>query len=168
MTVSGPGEEQMLDPRYVPQQRLVARILALGATAASLVLLLIVLVAAGGLTTAARVGAGLAWFTVMLGLAWHAETWPARRFAHTRFRLDADGLQIRRGVWWRTVTHVPRERIQHTDVSQGPLERTYGLGTLVVYTAGTQYARVALPGLSHQAALALREELRAGRGDDGV
>ncbi len=69
---------------------------------------------------------------------------------------------------WQIVTHVPRSRVQHTDVSQGPLERRYGLGTLVVYTAGTNHARVALPGLAHEVARALRDELRAERVDDAV
>ena len=45
--------------------------------------------------------------------------------------------------------HVPRSRVQHTDVSQGPVERRFGLGTLVIYTAGTDYARVDLAGLDH-------------------
>ena len=69
---------------------------------------------------------------------------------------------------WRSVTHVPRSRVQHTDVSQGPLERRYGLGTLVVYTAGTDHARVSLPGLAWETALALRDELRLDRSDDDV
>ena len=76
--------------------------------------------------------------------------------------------KLRRGVLWQIVTHVPRSRVQHTDVSQGPLERRYGLGTLVVYTAGTDHARVALPGLAHEVARALRDELRAERADDAV
>ena len=48
------------------------------------------------------------------------------------------------------MTNVPRSRVQHTDVSQGPLERNHGLGTLVVYTAGTDHAKVELGGLDHR------------------
>jgi membrane protein YdbS with pleckstrin-like domain len=104
----------------------------------------------------------------MIALAWHAERWPAKAYAHTRYRLDTDGLLIRRGVYWRSITHVPRSRVQHTDVSQGPLERHYGLGTLVVYTAGTDHARVSLPGLAGEVALQLRDDLRPDRPDDVV
>ena len=68
---------------------------------------------------------------------------------------------------WRTVVTVPRSRVQHTDVSQGPLERRFGLGTLVVYTAGTDHARVSLGGLAHAHALRIREQLLP-RGDDAV
>ena len=63
---------------------------------------------------------------------------------------------------------MPRSRVQHTDVSQGPLERHYGLGTLVVYTAGTDHARVSLPGLAHEVAIQLRDDLRPDRHDDVV
>lgn len=163
-----PTDEQPLDPRYVPQQRMVGRLVALGVVAVSLLALLIVFVAADDLAAWGRAALALAWLTFAGALVWHAEAWPAREYAHARYRLDEDGLHIRRGVWWRSATHVPRSRIQHTDVSQGPMERSYGLGTLVVYTAGTSHARVALPGLAHDVALALRDELRVTRTDDSV
>jgi membrane protein YdbS with pleckstrin-like domain len=82
--------------------------------------------------------------------------------------VDASGILIRRGVFWRRVIHVPRSRVQHTDVSQGPLERGHGLGTLVIYTAGTDHARVDLHGLDHAAALAIRDHLLPGEGEDAV
>ncbi len=74
--------------------------------------------------------------------------WAEREYRHTFYRLDAQGIEIRRGVYWRVVINVPRSRVQHTDVSQGPVERRYGLGTLVIYTAGTDHAKVDLAGSS--------------------
>ena len=71
-------------------------------------------------------------------------------------------------MFWREVVNVPRSRVQHTDVSQGPLERRYGLGTLVVYTAGTDHAKVTLGGLDHGVALGIREHLMPERGTDAV
>jgi membrane protein YdbS with pleckstrin-like domain len=58
--------------------------------------------------------------------------------------------------------------VQHTDVSQGPLERRYGLGTRVIFTAGTDHARVDLKGLDHATALAIRDHLLPRGGDDAV
>ena len=55
--------------------------------------------------------------------------------------------------------NVPRSRVQHTDVAQGPFERKYELGRLIVYTAGTQHARVELPGLEYHTALSIRDQL---------
>jgi membrane protein YdbS with pleckstrin-like domain len=82
--------------------------------------------------------------------------------------VDELGLEIHRGVYWRTITNVPRSRIQHTDVSQGPLERAHGLGTLVVYTAGTQHAQVKLPGLELAVAQRIRTHLLPSDQGDAV
>jgi membrane protein YdbS with pleckstrin-like domain len=73
--------------------------------------------------------------------------------------VDEAGLEILRGVYWRTITNIPRSRVQHTDVSQGPLERRHSLGTLVVYTAGTQHSEVKLSGLEFTIAQRIRAHL---------
>ena len=63
---------------------------------------------------------------------------------------------------------MPRSRVQHIDVSQGPIERRYGLGTLVIYTAGTDHAKVVLSGLEHGRALRIREHLLPSEAGDAV
>jgi hypothetical protein len=91
--------------------------------------------------------------------------WPPVAYRHLRFGVDETGIAIESGVWWRSRVALPRVRIQHTDVSQGPLERRYGIGTLKLYTAGSRHVRIELPGLTHDEALALRDALLAeGRG----
>lgn len=109
-----------------------------------------------------------AWVAITAALAWHSHRWPPVAWRHTFYRVDADGLEIRRGVYWREVINVPRSRVQHTDVSQGPLERRHGLATLVVYTAGTEHAKVTLPGLEHAIALAIRQHLLPGHDGTAV
>lgn len=101
----------------------------------------------------------LAWFPVTALLVWFALRWPKIDYRHWRYRVDADGIEIWSGVVWRQAVVVPRSRVQHIDVSQGPLERSYGLATLSVYTAGTAYSKVDLPGLGHAVALAIRDTL---------
>ena len=66
-----------------------------------------------------------------------------------------------RGLWWRRDITVPFGRVQHLDVTQGPLERLFGLGTLVLHTAGNHNASVSLPGLGEPLAREMREEIRA-------
>ena len=66
-----------------------------------------------------------------------------------------------RGLWWRRDITVPFGRVQHLDVTQGPLERLFGLGTLVLHTAGNHNSSVALPGLAHAQALTMRDAIRA-------
>lgn len=110
----------------------------------------------------------LAWLAFMILLVVRALWWPAVRYRHAWWRLAPDGLTIWRGVIVRAVTSVPISRVQHTDVSQGPFERRFGLATLIVHTAGTQFAAVPLGGLSHEDALAARDILIEGGDDDAV
>jgi uncharacterized protein len=91
--------------------------------------------------------------------------WADAAFARTRYRLDATGLEIHRGVFWRTQTRVPRTRVQHTDINRGPIDRRLGLAALKVYTAGTRMASVDLDGVGDARALELRDALLAGADD---
>lgn len=101
----------------------------------------------------------IVWLPVTVGVAVLSYTWPPREYSRTRYRIDDEVVEIERGVWWRSSITVPRPRVQHLDVSQGPLQRHYGLGVLSIYTAGTEHSIVALPGLAHEVALALRDRL---------
>jgi len=86
---------------------------------------------------------------------------PLRRYHARGYQLGGDRLRVVRGLLFRSDTVVPFGRVQHIDVHQGPIARAYGLGTLVLHTAGTHNASVSLPGLAHADALAMREEIRA-------
>jgi membrane protein YdbS with pleckstrin-like domain len=108
------------------------------------------------------------WAAVGSALGWWLQRWPVIAYRHTSYRVDEIGIEIRRGVVWREIVSVPRSRVQHTDVSQGPLERSHGLGTLVIYTAGTEHARVDLAGLEHKRALAIRDYLLPRGGSDAL
>jgi membrane protein YdbS with pleckstrin-like domain len=101
-------------------------------------------------------------------LAWHAWAWPPIDFRHHSYRVDDRGIEIRRGVIWRRVINVPRSRVQHIDVSQGPIERRFGLGGLAIYTAGTEYAMVPLRGITHESALWVRDHLLPKEAQDAV
>ena len=84
------------------------------------------------------------------------------------YRIDDKVLAIRFGVWWRTVKLVPLNRLQHADLKVGPIQRRFGLATLVVHTAGTHASEIEIPGLSIEEATRLRDHLVAVGGDDGV
>lgn len=82
-----------------------------------------------------------------------------KRHRRTHWRLDDRGFAVRRGNWWQSETHVPISRVQHLDLKRGPLERSAGLSTLVVHTAGTRMAAVSVSGLDADDAERLRERL---------
>jgi uncharacterized protein len=104
---------------------------------------------------------------VIGGLLWIlGRRWAHAVYRHTSYVIGPRGLEIRRGVWWQHVISVPRSRIQHADVSQGPLQRAFELATLVLYTAGAQHAKIELEGLAFPTALTLRHDLL--RGDNAI
>ena len=161
------GIDRQLDPRVIPLNRAIGWIATAILAGGSLVALLIVW-AANRFSPFALLGLAPLWLLVNGALAWHFHRWPAIDYRHTFYRVDDEGIEIRRGVYWRAVINVPRSRVQHTDVSQGPLERRFGLGTLVVYTAGTDHAKVDLAGLDHDVALQIREHLLPRERTDAV
>lgn len=161
------GLDRQLDPRVIPLGRLTGGIATAVMAGGSLPAILVVW-AASGASAALLAALGALWLLVNGFFAWHAQRWPAIEYRHASYRLDRDGIEIRRGVYWRVVINVPRSRVQHTDVSQGPLERRFGLGTLVIYTAGTDHAKVDLAGLDHGLALRIREHLLPREGADAV
>lgn len=160
------GVERRLDPRVVRLDRISGWIFTAAVALGSLVgLLIFLLVADSSIWLWALLGLG--WIAVAAGLAWFSYRWPEVEHRHTSYRVDERGIEIRKGVIWRKVVNVPRSRVQHTDVSQGPIERGFGLGTLVIYTAGTEHARVDLAGLEHGTALRIRDFLLPDHADAG-
>jgi membrane protein YdbS with pleckstrin-like domain len=161
------GVSRPLDPRYVVLERQVGWIATGVLTLAALAALgVFVLVARPGGAQVALVGGALT--AGLIAFGWWQQAWPPLEYRHASYRVDGNGLEIRRGVYFRAVTNVPRSRVQHTDVAQGPLQRRFGLATLIVHTAGNESAVVELPGLTHDIALAIRDHLLPGRSDDAV
>jgi uncharacterized protein len=82
-----------------------------------------------------------------------------RQFRHVAWRLDGDGLAIRRGRLYQRETRVPVTRVQHLDLKRGPWQRRRHLATLIVHTAGTRHSAVTLSHLDADDAERLRDVL---------
>ena len=161
------GTLRPLDPRYVNLQQQTGWIVAGVLTAVALpVSLMLAFSIASTLWAGAMIVASA--FGALIFLTWWLIAWPPVSYRYVSYRVDADGMEIRSGVYFRAVTTVPKSRVQHTDVSQGPLQRKYGLATLTVHTAGTVHAEVELPGLPHDVALRIRDHLLPGNTADAV
>lgn len=149
-----------LDPRVTRLWQLRALLWTVGLSAASLTLWLaldrhrlallpLLLVLAGG-------AAGVLWWAPSAWRAW-------------RWRVGEEDVRLEHGVLWRTVSLVAHARVQHVDTRRGPVERLLGLATVVIFTAGSVGAALALPGLPAAEAERLRDELVArGGGGDAV
>lgn len=152
MTLPDIADESLL-PLHPDYKKLLRWRLAIRSLIAVSVLLLVEAaspVLSGALSVPAALVAGL--------LIWLL---PPRQYRRWAYRSDADALRVTHGFLFHADVTVPFGRVQHIDVSQGPLERAQGLGTLTLFTAGVHNAAVRLPGLLHGDAVALRERIRA-------
>ncbi len=146
-----------LDRRYIIVEILSGSVLTGVASVAGLVAIAITAFAVNERWIWLLIIAGVALFLVWL---WSMTLfWPRLEHRHASWKLDELGLEVRKGVLWRHRITVPRARVQHVDVSQGPLQRNFGLAELTIYTAGTQNSSVKLNGLAHSVATDVRNEL---------
>ncbi|WP_170113189.1 PH domain-containing protein [Ahniella affigens] len=155
--ISAPAEPgAVLGPVLIhPKERLMAcvgaafwfALLLTGPSIALSVLLHLGFAAAALIALAIAVGI---WLGIRFGQAEHA---------HYAVSQLSDGLLVKRGVFWHTETFVPRSRIQHTEVNQGPLDRSWGMASLSLHTAGTHVEKVTVSGLFRHDAIRLRDEL---------
>ncbi|WP_340099818.1 PH domain-containing protein [Salinibaculum salinum] len=95
---------------------------------------------------------------IVLGIL--ALVWVHLRYRIWSYRVREDALYLERGVVTTVKTVAPHVRIQHVDTQRGPLERALGLSTLVVYTAGSRGADVAIPGLQTDVAADLQQRVK--------
>lgn len=85
--------------------------------------------------------------------------WVPRKVRRTNYLLRQLDLHLRTGYMWHRAVSVAINRIQHTEITQGPLERLCGLSTLAVYTAGGHQSDLKIPGLEQDTALRLKTYL---------
>ena len=132
-----------------------------------------------GLATIAVISVGFAtnrWLWPVIGwqlllllrvvlLFWY----PVRSYKSWGYRIDGKVLETKSGIWFRIHQLLPLSRLQHVDLHSGLIERSFGLASLLLHTAGTQHASIVVPGLDEREAKRLRDELVAMiGGDDGV
>ncbi|GAA3932420.1 PH domain-containing protein [Microbacterium soli] len=74
------------------------------------------------------------------------------------YALRADDIVFRKGILWQRMVAVPYGRLQLVDITQGPLDRAFGISQLKMVTAAAATG-VQIPGLTQEAAEALRDAL---------
>lgn len=85
---------------------------------------------------------------------------PDRIYRRLGYAIDGRLLRTVRGWLFHTDTVVPFVRVQHIDVTRGPVDKMFGTASLVVHTAGTHNSVVVLPGLSPERAAEIRDAIR--------
>lgn len=74
------------------------------------------------------------------------------------YMLRDDDIVFRKGILWQRMIAVPYGRMQLVDITQGPLDRAFGVTQLKMVTAAATTG-VQIPGLTQGAAEALRDTL---------
>lgn len=139
-------------------------------------------IASGVLLSLAGIGVLILGFGQVMPWPWLAAAWLAlaalrayfffwhqqRVYRNWGYRLDGRVLETKHGIWWRQLQLLPLPRLQHVDLHSGPIERSLGLASLLLHTAGTHEATLVIPGLDANEAVRLRDHLVTVGGDDGV
>lgn len=137
------------------------RIWVIGDLIGTIVLTLIVL----GVALLVRWLADLHWIWVVipvvivlgLGLAWAIVT-PRIRYNQWRFAIRDDEVDLAHGIVVKTRQIIPMARIQHVDTTRGPIQRHYGLASVVFYTAA---GAMTIPELADERAADVRDRIAA-------
>lgn len=62
--------------------------------------------------------------------------WIPKFYSSTIYVLEDDKITVTKGVWWKTRSFVPYNRITNINIYQGPISRQFALGSLHIQTAG--------------------------------
>ena len=72
------------------------------------------------------------WLVIMILVA----IWIPAAFKALEYTIDDDGVKMRGGVVWKKFVTVPYSKITNVDITRGPLQRLFNIGTIHVQTAG--------------------------------
>ena len=105
----------------------------------------------------ADVGWVFPWLWALGGvrLCW-ALFWPIVDIPRRGYAVRDKDILYKAGVFWRSVTAVPYNRVQHAETGSSPMERRFGLARLTVFTAGTASGDLRIEGLDETRAERLR------------
>ncbi|MCX7774268.1 MAG: PH domain-containing protein [Clostridia bacterium] len=82
---------------------------------------------------------------------------PKLEYRQWCYRITDRYVDIIHGIFFTTETHIPILRIQHMDISQGPLQKGLGLTSVIIVTAGMSHR---IKAIEWDAAQALLEDMR--------
>ena len=78
-------------------------------------------------------------------------------FPFRGYAIRTHDITYRKGWLFRSRTTIPFNRIQHSEINQGPLDRKYNLSSLKIFTAGGAASDLTIPGLLPEEAQRLHE-----------
>ena len=93
------------------------------------------------------------WGIAVLRFVYSVIIFPALSYKQWRYEVRETEIELQQGLFIVERTLVPMVRVQHVDISQGPIMKKYGLSSIGISTAATVHE---IPALENEEA----EELR--------
>lgn len=93
-------------------------------------------------------------FLLILSVIWAIIAFPKKGFL-----LRQHDLSYQSGVLQTKMTSIPKNRIQHVELRQGPVLRLLKLSKIVIYTAGGSGSDLSISGLKPSVAEQIKEDL---------
>ncbi|MFB0517988.1 MAG: PH domain-containing protein [Acidobacteriota bacterium] len=62
--------------------------------------------------------------------------WILAFYRSLEYAVNRDSVRMKKGVFWRKQVTIPYPKITNVDVTQGPVQRMFNIGTIHVQTAG--------------------------------
>ena len=87
-------------------------------------------------------------------------------YEHKGYAMRERDIIFKKGWIWRSSTIVPFNRVQHTEIEQGPIERMFRLSVLKIFTAGGSSSDLKIPGLLPETANQLKDYIQNKVGRD--
>jgi len=69
-------------------------------------------------------------------------------FQNRSYAIRQKDIVYNKGLFWKSTTAIPFNRVQHCEVSQGPIDRYFDLSELKIFTAGGASSDLSISGLS--------------------
>lgn len=146
-------EWQAMDPKFA-RRKLTESAIGFG----------IVLVSIAGLQTILTIAFADEGLSISFGWLWlvlaligiPVFSWPMISVPKKGYAVRDKDIVYKSGVFWRSVTTIPFNRIQHVEKSSTPLDRKFNLATLQLFTAGGTGGDLNIHGLPAKTAEKLR------------
>ena len=139
-------EFESLPKRYLNYRRLTFSILLLVLSAMWIAPLI-----AGELIGVAISGA--VWLCIVLLIF----LFEKKRYRQKGLALREHDISYKEGVFFQKTVTIPFNRIQHSEISRGPIERKFKLSTLKIFTAGGSQSDLSISGLDPDRAQELKD-----------
>lgn len=64
---------------------------------------------------------------------------PFIEYKQWSYRITEEKVEYNHGIYYKKKSIIPISRIQHLDISQGPIQKIFKLSTVKIYTAGLEH-----------------------------